>query len=560
LISSVNQLEATGLGDSSNNPLETSRVADTSSPDQPLLNNWQKLEIDNALDFLCLFDPNINEHKMTLHKWQAETLLELSEGKASSKHAFKYCLCAANGSGKDAFIVAPWALYFICCKIRSLVIITSSSGSQLTSQTESYIASLAINVNNYAIAIFGQPILKIRQRHITCLLSGSEIRLFATDEEGKAEGFHPKDFDSEFCVIVNEAKSVAPEIFRALRRCTGFSHWLNVSTPGQPQGDFYDSFELWPNKRRVTYFDCPHQSPEEFEYDKRTLGEHDPWFRSKWLAEFSFTGGKYVISSERLATLRKLNLFDKIRWIKKDAPIRIGIDIALSTAGDESVISAFRGNKQIAQTFHRIKDATLLADALEQDLNRLRVPRDSEHIYMDDGGVGRALIFMMRRKGWNVKQVRNNSPSKNKKQFRNRGAELWHKFSRLVEEGAIILIDDDLLYSQLSARKFKETDAGIDRLQLESKETAIARGMKSPDRADAAVLAWTGEPLDSYLDEIAQQPEIPEVDNRTDEEKLSDLEEKVFGDAFKVRKNKRVFASLNVLLGQNRKKISSRWL
>lgn len=473
----------------------------SSSEEDWVPEEYRKLDgFNNSAEFHAFFDNNINNGSVTPHKWQVEVPEELCAAKATSKHPFKYCLCAANGSGKDAFILAPFALWFICCKIRSLVIITTSSGTQLTAQTENYISTLASRVNTFYKDQFGINILKIRQRYIKCLISGSEIRMFATDEEGKAEGYHPLEPNREFAIIVNEAKSVPPEIFRALRRCTGFTYWINVSTPGEPHGDFYNAFKLWPHKRKITYYDCPHMSDEEFLADKTELGEHNYLFRSKWLALFTTIGGKVVISQISIEKLQDRIKAKLVALIGQLWPLRVGID--LSAGGDETVVSIWRGNKQIAQVTFRIKDTVEVSLKIEQILKEYKIETTHRFIFADDGGVGRSIIDMLVRRGWTIHRVLNQSPARNNKsEFRNRGAELWFKFSRLVEEGLIEPLNDDKLWNQLGSRRYKQTE-GVAKITLESKAEAKADGLPSPDRADAAVLAFTDLNLQSFLNEV----------------------------------------------------------
>lgn len=511
--------------------------------------DWQVLEgFETCIELLAFFDPQINNGSVILHPWQIEEPEKICRAKPNSLHPYKYALCAANGSGKDAFVIAPFALWFILCKRRSRVIITSSSGVQLTNQTEAYISGLAEKVNNWAIQNLGSPILKVNKRHIVCNLSGSEIILFATDEEGKAEGYHPLEPNAEMCIIVNEAKSVAPEIFRALKRCTGFNYWINVSTPGEPLGDFYNSYNNWPNKRRITFFDCPHQSREEFDSDLKELGEFSPHFRSKWLALFTFVGGKYVLSHERLEKLRIKIKKNLVRSFGNET--RIGLDIALSTNGDETCISIFDGNKQRKQITCRIKDATLLADFIEKSLLDAKIGKTHEFIYGDDGGVGRAVLDILRRRGWTINRVLNQSAPKNKKQFRNRGAEIWSKFNRLVEEGVIILLDDEKLYSQLASRKYKDSTAGIDKLCLQSKQEMLSEGLPSPDRADAAVLAFSNIKVAEFLDSFIEE-ESKKIDNDSKTMTQEEIEETLVwnGQSLKrIRREGKAYNSLNVIM------------
>jgi len=467
---------------------------------QPEEQDWspdelQTLDFEDGSELVSFFDQHINKGTVTLHPWQVEVNEQLAASKATSKHPYRFCLCAANGSGKDLFVIAPFAMWFILTKIEALVIITSASGIQLTNQTENYLRSLGNKVNAFYREQYGTDILKIKQRYIRCLLSGSEIKMFATDEEGRAEGYHPMRPNAEFAIIVNEAKTVAPGIFRALRRCTGYNYWLNVSTPGLvPAGDFYNSWLNWKHRRRVTKYDCPHHADDDFEQDKKELGEHSALFRSKWLALFTTVDGDTIIPAGAIEKLKN-KIKDKQMLSRcQHWPIRVGLDLA--AGGDEVVVAAFRGNKQIGMWHWREKDTTKTVDKIEDILtHELNLKKDHNTIYADDGGVGRAMIDMLKRSGWiNIRRVLNQSAAKNKGIYRNRGAELWYNVRRLIEEGILWLLPDEKLWSQFATRRYKKVGEGaaVDKVQLESKLAAKAEGLPSPDRADATVLALTG--------------------------------------------------------------------
>ena len=546
--------------------------------DAPPEGGYQKLDISDSFKLLLLVDENLRKGTLGfgLHKWQIEVNEDICYGRTrvdgvvvkerlpDSIHPYKFALCAANGSGKDAFVIAPFALWFIVSKIQAKVIITSSSGNQLTTQTEHYISTLAKAINDWSVKALGAEIIKIRKRYYTCLLTGSVIYMFATDDPGKAEGHHPVAPGREMAIICNEAKNIPKEIFDALRRCTGFNYWIDVSSPGEPRGEFYSHFTHWPNKRRISYFDCPHQSPDEFEEDRRELGEFNPLFRSKWLALFTNIGGSYVVSQEKLEALRVKLLKDEVKPVLQSYALRVGIDIALSMNGDESVISIWRGNKQVAQKTFRIQDSTLLASAIEQELKRHNLPMTHAHIFADDGGVGRSVIDIMNRRGWRINRVLNQSASKNKKAYRNRGAQLWYKFARLIEEGILIFhnLKDRALFEQIASRKYKETTTGMDVLTLQSKKEMIAEGIKSPDRADAAVLAFTDIALEEFLEayDKALSDASDTQPTKTREEVLAEIKYNlrhnkhlVYGDQ---SKRGPVKGSVSIALGNRRRRLT----
>ena len=462
----------------------------------PLREQWQKLDFVSSAQLVATFDRFINSAKVNLHPWQIEVSEDLCvKQKPNSHEPFKFALCAANGSGKDKYVISPFTIWFALTKIKARVIITSSSGTQLTSQTETYIKDLAESVN----AFFDAPIFHIRQRYIKCNLSGSEIRLFATDEAGKAEGYHPLEPESEMAIIINEAKSVKEEIFGALRRCTGFNYWLEVSTPGEPIGHFYYSYTNWPHTRKVTSYDCPHLSDSEREEDKKELGENSPLYRSKHLAEFTSLGGEVIIPREMLLKIKQQPIPSNKwgHWNK-----RVGIDLA--AGGDENSIYIVQGNRIIAENHFREFDTTLTAAFILEFLAQNGIPKDHEEIFIDDGNVGHSITDMLKPIYSNIVRVINQSSAINKRMFGNRGAENWFRVMRLFEQGILPCPVGEILFDQLTARKYKRAEAGA-RVYLQSKKEAKAEGLKSPDRADAFVLCFSGLNVESFLGDTSEE-------------------------------------------------------
>lgn len=142
----------------------------------------------------------------------------------------------------------------------------------------------------------------------------------------------------------------------------------------------------------------------------------------------------------------------------------------------------------------------------------------------DEVGVGQGVLSALKRierPGLDVQGVNvGNSPSNEvwpdglsaKKKFANLKAELWWKvrdklrkahehwlFLQGIEGGVehqladlLLLPDDDKLSTQLSTVKYGYTEKGL--LKMESKERLRARGVASPDRAEALVLTFAPEP------------------------------------------------------------------
>jgi phage terminase large subunit len=72
--------------------------------------------------------------------------------------------------------------------------------------------------------------------------------------------------------------------------------------------------------------------------------------------------------------------------------------------------------------------------------------------------------------------------------FANLKAQLYWSLRETFQEGAIYGIDDELMISQLASLRYELTPRGL--IAIEKKEAAARRGVKSPDRAEALMLAF----------------------------------------------------------------------
>lgn len=430
--------------------------------------------------------------EMIPHEWQAEELLRLGgflDPSDLSQHItvtdvlpYKLCMPAANGSGKDQFIIAAFSVWFALKGLKNRTIITSASHDQLKSQTAPGILDLIERCNR----LFGQ-IFKTVEFHYVCTLTASEIKLFATDEEGRAEGYHPW-FGGQMAIVINEAKTV--RMYGALRRCTGYAYWLEVSSPGPKSGDFYNSslnaicYPALPilgeyYLRTISAYDCPHIPASHIKWCKENMTPE--WFDSSVLAKFSDVGESVVITNSIWQAL----------VAQPPAPVDDDIGIGLDTAGggDENSCYVRQGNRVIHEFHFRQGDTTVTVDLIDKELEPWK---NKEYKFKaDDGGISHAIVDNLVKAGWRVARMLNQSPAINKREFLNLGAEMYFHLRRLVMRGLIIPHKEAKLVEQLTGRYYGRQDT-TGKFKLESKVDARARGKKSPDRADAFVLCFAG--------------------------------------------------------------------
>lgn len=399
---------------------------------------------------------------LKLYPWQEAVLWDMDRpGSVALK--------AANGSGKTACIAAPLALWHATVFPGSLTICTAGVYRQVSEQLFPAIRSHAQRFPGWSFTA-----------NTVEGTNGSRILGFSTDEPGKFEGWH----NDNLLVIVDEAKTVPDPIFEAIARCQP-KRLLVMSSPGGPNGFFYECFgtrRKFYRTHSVAASECPHISPAWIAEQIDKFGESHPLVRSMVFAEF-MTGG------EDGAVV-------PLSWVERcianppafvDAPPKAFCDFA--AGGDENVLSVLRGNRVTIAGAWRERDTMKAVGRFIQLFSEHRLQR--HQVYADAGGLGIVMCDRMAEVGWNVHRVNNGSapgwsPMGDANEiYANRGAQTWYEGARLIERREVILPNDPVLVAQLTTRKGWPDSRG--RLCLEPKETMRARGLPSPDRADAVL-------------------------------------------------------------------------
>ena len=451
-----------------------------------------------------------------LYPWQKEELYRLSGYLDGTPHGprihfapdnpFLASYVCANGSGKDKVIISTLAIGLPLLYTGVYTVITSSSFKQLKDQTELHITN-AIKKLNAKFREAGSPVdlFEIVSFHYRCPSRGAEIVLFATDETGKAEGWHPVEIPGQLVLIINEAKSIAPDILGALDRCWGFSHWVEISSPGGRTGQFYHNFKKavkhplpWERfryyARRVDWTQCPHITIDNLNLAISRRGELSLEVQTGFYANFFEAEEGVVIPAGLVEDCDDVNL--------SDGTLGFGLDAA--AGGDETVLVVRRGNHIIDLYPFVQKDLTAAADLLDSRLDAFRY---EDYVFnFDDGGVGRGLGDNLTKLGWRLIRRHNQSTAYNPKEFANLGAEMWWHVRDLFQARKIPKPSDDILYTQLVTRKLALSE-GLGKKKLDSKKRIKETGGASPDRADAFVLAFFSYKPKLKPSELNPQPE-----------------------------------------------------
>lgn len=254
----------------------------------------------------------------------------------------------------------------------------------------------------------------------------------------------------------------------------------------------------------------------------RTYGEDSAYYQARALGRFPTSTTVNTIYAHTLVVDAQIRF---AKWLREfDDPalmLRVGIDC--SRFGDDETVWYFsRGNVSLAMEYAAKTDnPTIAGRAVDTALRILRGqydvqwtcpttgrrerhripphprandpafdPRRAVEFRIDEGGgYGGGPIDYMRREGWSVAGVANDSPPSPRmaKRYKNLGTELWFDGAEWCRTGSIYPCE--ILAAQLESRQYDFEGKG-ELVTLESKDhMKSVRNLGSPDRGDAAVLS-----------------------------------------------------------------------
>lgn len=324
------------------------------------------------------------------------------------------------------------------------------------------------------------------------------------DGELVAFGRKPQDMDMtafqgiharRVLVILDEACGIPKTLWDAAETLVtnDESRLFAIGNPDDPTSEFArkcapgSGFKVIP----ISAFDTPNLTGEAIPEGLRAL-----LVGAKWVQEMAVNWGLesplYTAKIKGEFPEASENTLIPMGWLRaavnRDGilpgePVTLGCDIA-RYGTDETIIIERRGD--VTRIAHTARGRDLM-ETTGQIIRLLRETGASV-ANVDDAGLGGGVTDRLKEQRFPVRPINVGAGAREPDQYVNLRAELFWTLRERFREGTISLPDDDTLLTQLGAIRYRIDSRG--RVVIESKDEMKKRGLPSPDRADALMLAF----------------------------------------------------------------------
>ena len=310
----------------------------------------------------------------------------------------------------------------------------------------------------------------------------------AAEEPDKVEGFHAP---GGVLYIFDEAKGIKTDIWNAARGALTGSEdrMLAVSTPPlAPIGEFVRVFtQLRTTWKTFHYGPTPRQSKKWRKEREKEWPKGSPEYVSKILGEIPKSSTDRTIVPLGLieAAMARSATADNIKGTSS-----IGMDVARYGA-DETVLARRHGMVILPLECFSKQDTAISAALVEEVLPNY------DYLQVDEVSVGAGVVDPISHHPTlkhKLVPVHNNAESPAPESYHDLSTWMWFMFVKWLEDGGVLPYDDELC-SQLATREFEWYfwHGRLSRKLISKRDTAKNR-TKSPDRADAVILAAIAVP------------------------------------------------------------------
>ncbi|MDA1280260.1 MAG: hypothetical protein O3B95_09535 [Chloroflexi bacterium] len=391
---------------------------------------------------------------------------------------------SCNGSGKT-YVAAHIVLWWLMCHTDAVVITTAPTGHQVRNILWREIRRAHHKNADLIGGKLLRTTLELGDKHFAQGLS--------TDTPERFQGFH----EGHILFVVDEASGVREGIFEAIEgsMTSADAKVLLLGNPTSLKGTFYEAFHkrrgLW-KTIHISAFDTPNLQQNSVEIPSLVTPQwvadaETNWGKESYLYQVRVLGEFPTESEDTLIPLRLIEAAVQRKFAlldDDDGQVELGVDVA-RFGSDKTAICVRRNNVVIALESFTHQDTMSTAGRVALAAKT----HSASTIRIDEIGIGAGVVDRLRElKTPGVEGVNVARRAGNTEHYSNLRAELYDGLRERFQEERVSIPDDSELISQLAFVRYSFSSSG--QMKIESKDDLRARGDRSPDLADAVMLAF----------------------------------------------------------------------
>ena len=411
--------------------------------------------------------------KCHIEEWQREAL------KSIATHD-KVSIRSGHGVGKSALL--SWViLWFISTRSDARVPCTAPSSHQLSDVLWAELLKWLRKAPDWYQSQFEMSADRVRM--------GSSYAVARTSRKEQPEalqGFHAENL----LFVIDEASGVPNSIFdvSSSSLSTEGAKIIMTGNPTRVAGYFYDSHHKMRNRWETMVVSCKDSTQVSETYIEDMLARcgndtDADLYRVRVLGEFPKSESNGVIPLDLV-----IAAYDRpVEQIKTVMPVW-GLDVARFGTNKTALVKRHANIVKSVETITN-RDTMYVAGWVMQQYEDANSDDRPAVINIDSIGVGAGVVDRMRELDVPVQGINVGEQPSGKDRYANLRAELWWRAREWLEQRDTRVESEDL-GAELTEVQFKITSTG--KIQIESKDDMLKRGVTSPDIADAFVLTFAG--------------------------------------------------------------------
>ena len=326
----------------------------------------------------------------------------------------------------------------------------------------------------------------------------------SADSDEEFQGFHSPNM----LIVVDEAEGVEETIYEAMEAIMTSENCrlLLIGNPTTMGGTFrrafYEDRGLY-STITISALESPNveagrvvhrglATRKWVEERKSVWGEDNPIYRARVLGEFPDQGEDTLVALSQVEAAALPSGSEPSSPEKPlsdaahddtDPPVVLAVDVA-RFGSDKSVILKRRGMVVEEVLAFRGLDTMKLTGRVVDAIKAW----SPDEVMVDEVGIGAGVVDRLRELGHRVRGINVGRPARDSDHYANLRAEGYWTLRQLFAEGRVRIPPDNDLMGQVAALRYSFNSLG--QVVMESKEDMRRRGVPSPDKADALMLAF----------------------------------------------------------------------